>query len=293
MENGYGDRGNQLDFLEKLNGLLQIAAQKNQVLTVEEVEQYFEQEMLSREQMELVYDYLLAQKVAVRGYVKQGGTIQSSDDAKQEQFTEEERQYLQQYMEDLRLIEAEVGAEIAGYYRAVVDMAKELHRPELFLGDLIQEGNVGLMMALQDAECEEAQILDGIRQAMQMLVEEQTESRSQDHKIVEKVNALDETITKLTEELGRKVTIEELAIYMETDVDEILDLLRVAGEELDDEQMESVADVSEILSVSETAEMPGKKEPGMEDMADAMGAQGEEEEFQTRPKRARDAWGNQ
>ena len=35
-----------------------------------------------------------------------------------------------------------------------------------------------------------------------------------DKKMVEKVEMLDESIKTLTEELGRKVTIDELAIYM-------------------------------------------------------------------------------
>ena len=35
-----------------------------------EVECYFEEEHLSKEQIELVFDYLLAQKIVVKGYEK-------------------------------------------------------------------------------------------------------------------------------------------------------------------------------------------------------------------------------
>ena len=42
---------------------------------------------------------------------------------------------------------------------------------------------------------------------------------------------LDEAIKTLTEELGRKVTIDELAIYMGLTEDEIEDILKLTGEE--------------------------------------------------------------
>ena len=42
---------------------------------------------------------------------------------------------------------------------------------------------------------------------------------------------MDESITKLTEELGRKVTIDELSVYMGMTEDEINDILRLTGEE--------------------------------------------------------------
>ena len=49
--------------------------------------------------------------------------------------------------------------------------------------------------------------------------------------MAEKVEALDEAITALTEELGRKVTIDELAVYMGMTEDEIEDILKLTGED--------------------------------------------------------------
>ena len=42
---------------------------------------------------------------------------------------------------------------------------------------------------------------------------------------------LDESIKTLTEELGRKVTIDELAVYMGMTEDEIDDILKLTGED--------------------------------------------------------------
>ena len=64
-----------------------------------------------------------------------------------------------------------------------------------------------------------------------MLIEEHTEVHRRDKKMVEQVTALDEGIKALTEELGRKVTIDELALYMGMSEEEISDVLRLMGEE--------------------------------------------------------------
>ena len=50
-------------------------------------------------------------------------------------------------------------------------------------------------------------------------------------KMVEKVAMLDEAIKMLTEELGRKVTIDELAVYIGMTEDEIEDILKLTGED--------------------------------------------------------------
>ena len=70
---------------------------------------------------------------------------------------------------------------------------------------------------------------------MQLLLDEQAELLSRDKKMVEKVQALDESIQTLTEELGRKVTIDELAVYMGLEVEEIEDILKLAGEDTEEE----------------------------------------------------------
>lgn len=95
---------------------------------------------------------------------------------------------------------------------------------------------MGLMLALEKEEAEEQEILEGIRQMMQLLVEEQEEVKHQDNKMVEKVVFLDESLKNLTEDLNRKPTLEELADYMEMTEEEVNDILRLTGEEDDEEE---------------------------------------------------------
>ena len=50
--------------------------------------------------------------------------------------------------------------------------------------------------------------------------------------MVDKVNELDEQIQKLTEEMGRKVSIDELSQFIDISEQEIEDILKLAGEEV-------------------------------------------------------------
>ena len=54
--------------------------------------------------------------------------------------------------------------------------------------------------------------------------------------MVEQVSRLDETIRQMTDELGRKVDVEEVAGRMGLTEDEIRDILKLAGEEPEDGQ---------------------------------------------------------
>ena len=77
---------------------------------------------------------------------------------------------------------------------------------------------------------EEETMLLMARESMQALLESQTEMKLQDRKMVEKVNNLDEQIKKLTEEMGRKISVDELVELMGVSEEEIEDILRLAGE---------------------------------------------------------------
>ncbi len=252
-----------LEFRTKLGGVLALAIENGNKITCEEVEKYFEEDQLTGEQMELVFDYLLSQKVAVKGYIKAGGSVSEAQEVEEIVYTEEEQAYLQEYLTDLEairkakegeverlLVEIKQGNTLSKsrmtevYLLKVVEIAKSLNFPELFLGDMIQEGNVSLMVALEgiasmdemDCSAFECYLEQEIRQGIQMLIEETSELKSRDRKMVQQVSDLDETITKLNEDLGRKVTIDELALYMDMTEEEILEILKLAGEDVEPEE---------------------------------------------------------
>ena len=241
------------EFLGKLQGLVLKAREQNSQITIDEVKQYFEDAALTEEQMELVFDYLLSQKVVVKGYIKM-----ADEEEKEISYTEEEQAYLRDYEEDLKAFkkagegECEVLFQqaIEGngaarnrlteiYLPEVLEIAKSMYQPDIFLGDLIQEGNLGLVLGLDmltDVRTARETLHQQIRQSIQALIEEYMDSDSRNKKMVEQVKFLDESITKLTEELGRKVTIDELSVYMGMTEEEINDILRLTGEDPEESQ---------------------------------------------------------
>ena len=79
------------EFLKKLNDLVTVVRSKENLITVDEVKTYFSGMDLNEEQIELVFDYLLAQKVVVKGYIKMD--MPASEET-QLVLTEEESTYL-------------------------------------------------------------------------------------------------------------------------------------------------------------------------------------------------------
>lgn len=229
-----------LQFKEKLAGVLALAEDQNGKITVDEVEKYFEEDGLSQEQMNLVCDYLLSMKMTVIGYKQAGGTVKEAENEEQQPLSPDEQKYVEEYLRSLGDMNEETPEEVrmAYYLPKVVEEAVRLHHPEVFIGDMIQEGNIVLMLALKEIQKEkdEEEILEQIRAGMLAALESQTEVKRRDHKMVEKVTELDETIKSMKEEYGRKVSVDEVADRLGISEDEIEDILKLAGEEVKDEE---------------------------------------------------------
>ena len=227
-----------LEFKEKLSGILSAAREQGGKIALEDVELYFEEDRLSQEQIDLVCEYLLAQKIAVTGYVPKSGTVKERKE-EPASLSNEEQSYIEEYLKDIDQMQGKSLAEarMAYYLPKVVDEALKMHHAEIFVGDMIQEGNISLMMALDEYKEEEDEeaVMEAVRAGMQALLESQTETR-QDKKMVERVSELDETIKSMSEELGRKVSVEEVADKLGITEAEIEDILKLAGEEVKDEE---------------------------------------------------------
>ena len=98
---------------------------------------------------------------------------------------------------------------------------------------------MNLLLALEnvnDIDKVDETICQEIRQGILAFIEEQTETGKKERRMVQKVKELDEAITKLTDELGRKVMIDELMEEMHLTEREIKDIMRLTGEEPEEEQ---------------------------------------------------------
>lgn len=229
-----------LEFQGKLQGVLELAKSKGQKIALEEVEKYFEEDQLNKEQLQLVCEYLLAQKVAVSGFEKNNASAyEEEQEQKSEEvpaLSDEERKYVESYLLEIKEIRAESAEEMrmASLFPKVVEEAVKLNHPQVFIGDVIQEGNVSLMQALSEMpEAQDISIMEEVRAGMLALIEAQTEVKRQDKRMVEQVSELDEAIRSMTEELGRKVAVDELAERLGIKEEQIAEILKLAGEDVD------------------------------------------------------------
>ncbi|KMZ53944.1 RNA polymerase sigma factor region1.1 domain-containing protein [Dorea sp. D27] len=224
-----------LEFRSKLGSIQELAAGQGNRLTVEEIEKFFEEDGLSREQTELVCDYLLSQKVSVTGYKRQPGKIIEAEEEPAD-LDSEEQDYLAEYMQDIESMKGGTieEARMAYYLPLVADTALQMHQKEVFIGDTIQEGNISLVTALSRCEAgtdDEDTVMEEVRAGIRAFIESQTETKRQDKKMVNQVAELDETIRHMSEDMGRKVSVDEVAQQLGTTEEQIEAILKLAGEE--------------------------------------------------------------
>lgn len=199
-----------MGFQGKLREVLSFAREREDHLLAEDVEKFFEEEALSPEQMELVFQYLTEQGIEVKGYAPSKGTVREAD--QEEDLSPEEERYLETYRQEIEALEEAGDKTLARRLTEVVEEAVKLPRGEVFLGDLIQEGNMCLVMLLEeDPEKEEEAWRAKVRGAMEEFIASSGEMRRRDRQMVRKVTDLNNTVKAMEEEEGRKVTLDEAA----------------------------------------------------------------------------------
>lgn len=240
-------------FQKKLEELGRLAKEKENRLRAEEVREFLGEMELTEEQYQLVFAYLASRLVTVEGYIP---AAPEKNPNEKPELTEEEKIFLAQYREELSCLEFldeealeelcwEVEESADDGVRArlteqllpvVLEIAQSFTGRGLPLGDLVQEGNVGLLLALETLGLRDGETtaLSYLRQeiesaVVQALEEQQTEKQAGDL-LAGRLNELRDGIKKLTDELERKVSIEELSVFLDMPVEEIEDLLKIAGE---------------------------------------------------------------
>ena len=212
-------------FAKTLERVRKQAKEQGNCIEKEQVEQAFSALELSDEQLSLVFDYLEKHKIGI-------GEPLDPD----EYLSEEEVNYLEEYKKELSLLElvsegekeAIILSAMAGeadaqrkliniYLPQVVEIAKLYSGQGVFLEDLIGEGNVALTMGVTMLGClEHAAEAEGmlgkmIMDAMEDFINENRAEEDKDKKVLGKVKKVARKAKELSDELRRKVTVEELS----------------------------------------------------------------------------------
>ena len=178
---------------------------------------------------------------------------EKADASAAEPLSSEEEEYLRDYEASLAGIPAETERERESlwvrydsgdgtasarltelYLPETVKIARELHREEYFIGDLIQEGNMCLIAALEQGRPENMPghqwLTDVIRQGIGRWIEEQREQKYQDESLVEQVRKLEAAIRELSDDEQRDYSVAELSAFLDMDEEEIRSVLSLTGD---------------------------------------------------------------
>lgn len=170
-------------------------------------------------------------------------------EAKLQEINEQDKKFMDQYLEDLkgtkRMSQAEQDqmmeksqqgdkkAEhklVESFLLSIVDWVQPFQGKGVPVADLIQEANLTLLMLLAEGECGvqfEEELVKRINTALQNSVDEQKDTSMTGQKILNKVNAVNDCVERMYDELKRKVSVQEVAQEMgisEEDVKEAADL---------------------------------------------------------------------
>lgn len=238
----------ELLFAKTLEQVKKQAKAQGGYIEKEQVKEAFLSLSLSEEQLEMVFDYLKKHKIGI-------GEPVNLD----EYLSEEETDYLEEYKKELALLpevtkgqkEAITLSAMAGerdaqqsliniYLPQVVEISKLYAGQGVFLEDLIGEGNVALAMGvtmlgcLENASEAEGMLVKMVMDAMEECINENMAEADRDRKIVEKVNKVAKKAKELSDDLHRKVTVEELSDETGMSRKSILDALRFSGDSIEE-----------------------------------------------------------
>ncbi len=242
-----------IQFLETLRSLTEIAKVSEQPLSKEDILTHFDGMTLTKEQQEMVYQYLLTPvEEREKEDNKNDNSTMVEDDLSQEN-KEKNSVYLKMYLEDIkdlprltpeqeerayvRLINGDesVSQSLFDHWLStVVELTKKYKSYAVNMEDLIQEGNIGLLGGLkqllginQKIDVKEY-LKESVLQALENYIDEVMNEDDMENSILSKITLINEAQKALAEENGVIPTVMELSDYTRISEEEVASILRLS-----------------------------------------------------------------
>lgn len=260
-----------LGFEEKLNALLAEAKKKKNVLDYQEILDHFKPDLLSAEQLDRVFECLEQNRVDVlrmdgKGDLDEELFLVDEADLEDEEEIDVEHMDLsvpdgislddpvRMYLKEIGKIpllssedeielakEMELGNEEAqkrlaeANLRLVVSIAKRYVGRGMQFLDLIQEGNLGLIKAVEKFDYRKGYKFSTyatwwIRQAITRSIADQARTIRIPVHMVETINRLVRTSRQLLQELGREPTMEEIGKRVDMPPERVAEIMKMSQE---------------------------------------------------------------
>ena len=243
-------------FAAKMKGLMALAKKKKRILDNKDIEEQLSDIELDQEQIDKVYDYLESQGIDVVSNIE---LEEENPEDKELDLTIAENSiniddHVRMYLKEIgkvALLSGDEEIELAkriengdeeakrrlaeANLRLVVSIAKKyVGRGMLFL-DLIQEGNLGLLKAVEKFDYRKGYKFSTyatwwIRQAITRAIADQARTIRIPVHMVETINKLIRVSRQLLQELGREPTDDELAAEIQMPVEKVRETRKIAQE---------------------------------------------------------------
>jgi len=242
-------------FIEMIEDVTELAKINGREVTKDFLVEYFKELQLEDSQMQLVYDYMIEHNISVKGYDK-NPSKKNEKTVEYSEKDEAESEYLNIYLKEVKKTknvseplnelvrkmcdgDDDSREQIINYFLPkVIEHAGKYKTKGLSQSDLIQEGNIGVLLGLAELKGSETveqinrTIMDSVTGSMLNAIDELSAHRKTSRHIIKKADMVKEKAEELAQAMNDKMTMQEMADYMEMDLSEVEDILRMTGEEL-------------------------------------------------------------
>lgn len=230
-------------FLKGMQELLEVAKAGGDKIRKEDILSYFGGLDITDEIEAMLCDYFVEAGVQVEGYDKSPKTEQQKEEMEPGvlRFYEEELEERgKSDPEEVRELIVRLGNGedvrnelVEALLSEVALTAKKYAGHGVLPGDLVQEGNMGLIEAVYSLNEKDPQkavefLINSAEESMKKAVAEQTHADSMGEKMAKKANRLDEAARLLAKDLGREATAKELAHELSMTEEEVKEIMKMS-----------------------------------------------------------------